>query len=105
MPHQEAFAEELMVERFIPGRELTCAVMGEEALGVIEILPAEGLAFYDYEAKYAPGGSKHVLPAEILPDVYQLVRNLAVTAHSALGCRGISRSDFRFDEKSGTGSV
>ncbi|MEC9367592.1 MAG: D-alanine--D-alanine ligase [Pseudomonadota bacterium] len=96
------FPEELMVERYIPGRELTCAVMGEEALGVIEILPAEGLSFYDYEAKYAPGGSKHVLPAEILPDVYQLVRNLSVAAHSALGCRGISRSDFRFDERSGS---
>ncbi|MGE0613088.1 MAG: D-alanine--D-alanine ligase [Hyphomicrobiales bacterium] len=100
-----AFPEELMAERYIPGRELTCAVMGEEALGVIEILPAEGLNFYDYEAKYAPGGSKHVLPAEILPDVYQLVRNLAVTAHSALGCRGISRADFRFDENRGTGGL
>jgi len=93
--------DQLLVERFIPGRELTCAVMGEEALGVIEILPAEGLGFYDYEAKYAPGGSKHVLPAEISPNVYQLVQKLSLAAHQALGCRGVSRSDFRFDDESG----
>ena len=93
--------EELLVERFIPGRELTCAVMGDEALGVIEILPAEGLDFYDYEAKYAPGGSKHVLPAQISPNVYQLIQKLSLAAHQALGCRGVSRSDFRFDDREG----
>ena len=93
--------EQLLVERFIPGRELTCAVMGGEALGVIEILPAEGLGFYDFEAKYAPGGSKHVLPAQISPNVYQLVQKLSLAAHQALGCRGVSRSDFRFDDQSG----
>lgn len=98
--------EELMVERFIPGRELTCAVMGDTALGVIEILPAEGLAFYDYEAKYAPGGSKHVLPAEISPNVYQLVQKLSLVAHTALGCRGVSRADFRYDDTpSGNGEL
>jgi len=91
--------EELMVERFIPGRELTCAVMGEEALGVIEIRPAEGLSFYDYDAKYAPGGSIHVLPAPLSPNVYQLVQKLSVAAHRALGCRGVSRSDFRYDDR------
>jgi D-alanine-D-alanine ligase len=96
-----ALDEEVMVERFIPGREITCAVMGEEALGVTEILPAEGLAFYDYEAKYAPGGSKHVLPAELSPNVYQLVMKLALKAHKALGCRGVSRADFRYDQESG----
>lgn len=95
-----ALGDEIMAERFIPGRELTCAVMGEEALGVTEIIPAEGLQFYDYEAKYAPGGSKHVLPAQILPDVYQKVQKLALKAHKALGCRGVSRADFRFDEDS-----
>ena len=95
-----ALGDEIMAERYIPGKELTCAVMGDTALGVIDILPAEGLAFYDYEAKYAPGGSKHVLPAQILPDVYQLVQKLALKAHKALGCRGISRADFRFNENS-----
>lgn len=93
--------EELMVERFIPGRELTCAVMGDEALGVIEIRPAEGLSFYDYDAKYAPGGSIHVLPAPLKPNVYQLVQKLSVAAHRALGCRGVSRSDFRYDDQPG----
>jgi D-alanine-D-alanine ligase len=95
------FGEELLAERFIPGRELTCAVMGDRALGVTEIVPAEALAFYNYEAKYAEGGSRHVLPAPLLPDVYQLVQKLAVTAHKALGCRGVSRADFRFDEAGG----
>jgi D-alanine-D-alanine ligase len=98
--------EEVMVERFIPGRELTCAVMGDEALGVIEIRPAEGLAFYDYTSKYAPGGSIHVLPAPLLPNVYQLVQKLSLAAHRALGCRGVSRSDFRFDDRpDGTGEL
>ena len=92
--------EHLLVERFIPGRELTCAVMGEEVPGVIEILPADGLEFYDFEAKYVPGGSKHVLPAQISSNVYQLVQKLSLAAHQALGCRGVSRSDFRFDDKS-----
>ena len=98
--------EEVMVERYIAGRELTCAVMGDEALGVIEIRPAEGLAFYDYDAKYAPGGSIHVLPAPLKPNVYQLVQKLSVAAHRALGCRGVSRSDFRFDDRpEGTGEM
>ncbi|MGI9384967.1 MAG: D-alanine--D-alanine ligase [Methyloligellaceae bacterium] len=101
-----ALSEELLVERFIPGRELTCAVMGDTALGVIEILPAEGLAFYDYEAKYAPGGSKHVLPAQISSNVYQFIQKLSVAAHVALGCRGVSRADFRYDDTpGGTGEL
>ncbi|MCB1443197.1 MAG: D-alanine--D-alanine ligase [Methyloceanibacter sp.] len=101
-----ALGEELMVERYIPGRELTCAVMGDEALGVIEIRPAEGLAFYDFESKYAPGGSIHELPASLKPNVYQLVQKLSVAAHRALGCRGVSRSDFRFDDRpDGTGEL
>src|SRR6478736_6723031 len=86
-----------MVETYIPGKELTCAVMGNEALGVIEILPAT--KFYDYEAKYAPGGSKHLLPAEVSSFVYQEVRRLALAAHDALGCRGVSRADFRYDDR------
>jgi D-alanine-D-alanine ligase len=101
-----ALGEELMIERFIPGRELTCAVMGDEALGVIEIRPAEGLSFYDYKSKYAPGGSIHVLPAPLKPNVYQLVQKLSLAAHRALGCRGVSRSDFRFDDRpEGTGEL
>lgn len=92
-PHGET----LMVERFVSGLELTCAVMGDRALGVIEIEPTT--RFYDYESKYAPGGSRHILPARILLNVYQLAQKLAVTAHRALGCRGISRADFRFDNR------
>jgi D-alanine-D-alanine ligase len=91
-----AFGEMVMVERYIPGKELTCAVLGDRALDVIEIVPAT--RFYDYEAKYAAGGSKHVLPAPILPNVYQEVRRLALAAHGALGCRGVSRADFRYDD-------
>src|SRR5437763_603975 len=83
--------------RFIAGKELTCAVMGDRALDVIEIVPT--VKFYDFEAKYAPGGSKHVLPAILKPNVYQEVRRLALQAHQALGCRGVSRADFRFDDR------
>ena len=96
-----AFGEDLLAERFIAGRELTCAVMGGRALGVTEIIPDESLGFYNYEAKYAEGGSHHVLPAPVSPNVYQLVQNLALTAHRALGCRGVSRADFRFDDTPG----
>ena len=93
-----SFGEQVLAERYIPGKELTCAVMGEKALDVIEIVPK--VRFYDYEAKYAPGGSKHVLPAQISPIVYQEVRRLALAAHRALGCRGVSRADFRYDDRS-----
>ncbi len=92
-----AFGEEVLVERYIAGKELTCAVMGERALDVIEIVPT--VKFYDYEAKYAPGGSKHLLPAPIKPNVYQEARRLAALAHRALGCRGVSRADFRYDDR------
>jgi D-alanine-D-alanine ligase len=91
------YGDRVLVERYIPGRELTCAVMGDVALGVIDIVPA--VRFYDYEAKYAPGGSKHILPAEISPNLYQLVQRLALEAHQALGCRGVTRTDFRFDDR------
>ena len=67
------FGEQVLIERYIPGKELTCAVIGDRALDVIDIVPAT--RFYDYEAKYASGGSKHLLPAQILPNVYQEVRN------------------------------
>jgi D-alanine-D-alanine ligase len=92
-----AFGEEVLAERYIAGKELTCAVMGDRALDVIEIVPA--VKFYDYEAKYAPGGSKHLLPAQLKPNVYQEARRLAALAHRALGCRGVSRADFRYDDR------
>jgi len=93
------FGETVLCERFIAGKELTCAVMGDEALGVIEIVPT--IRFYDYAAKYLPGGSRHILPAEIKPNIYQEVRRLALRAHKALGCRGVSRADFRYDDRLG----
>jgi D-alanine-D-alanine ligase len=88
--------ETVMVEEFVPGRELTVAVMGERAVGVTEIVPRT--AFYDYEAKYAPGGSDHVLPARIPERIAKEAMDIAVGAHKALGCRGVSRADFRFDD-------
>lgn len=93
-----SLGDRLLAEKYIPGKELTCAVMGDKALDVIEIVAAT--KFYDYEAKYAPGGSKHVLPAQISPFVYQEVRRLALKAHHALGCRGVTRADFRYDDRS-----
>jgi D-alanine-D-alanine ligase len=99
------YGEQVLVEKYIPGREITCAVMGGRALDVIDIRPATGL-FYDYDAKYAKGGSIHVLPAELSPNVYQRVQELALTAHQALGCRGVSRADLRYDDTpGGTGEV
>jgi len=88
--------DKVLVEPYIAGKELTCAVMGDKALGVIEIVPT--VKFYDYEAKYAPGGSKHLLPAPVSAEVYEACRRLALDAHRALGCRGVTRADFRFDD-------
>ena len=99
------YGDTVLIERFIPGRELTCAVMDGKPLGVIDIVPATGV-FYDFDAKYAQGGSIHVLPAKILPNIYHLVQKLTLTAHQSLGCRGVSRSDFRYDDtQGGTGEV
>jgi D-alanine-D-alanine ligase len=96
-----AFGDFLLAERFIPGRELTCAVMGDRTLGVTEIVPDEALGFYNYESKYASGGSRHLVPAPLSPNVYELVRKLTLMAHQALGCRGVSRADFRYDDTAG----
>lgn len=96
------YGDTVMIERYVPGRELTCAVMGDVALGVTEVMPL-GHGFYDFDAKYAPGGSQHILPAEISPFVYQEVQKLSLRAHQALGCKGVSRADFRFDEQPGGG--
>jgi D-alanine-D-alanine ligase len=97
-----AFGDRILVEPYIPGKELTCAVMGDKALGVIEIVPT--VKFYDYEAKYAPGGSKHLLPAPVSSEIYEECRRLSLAAHRALGCRGVTRSDFRYDD-SATGAT
>ncbi len=100
LEQRELYGSQIMAERFIPGKELTCAVMGDVALGVIDIQPAVG--FYDYRAKYAPGGSVHVLPAEIPREVYRKVQQYALAAHQALGCKGVSRADFRYDDTPGS---
>ncbi len=89
-------SDAMMVEEFVPGRELTVAVMGEKALGVTEIVT--DLAFYDYEAKYAAGGSQHILPADLPAGVTDEAMALAVKAHQVLGCRGVTRTDFRYDD-------
>ena len=92
------YGDQVMVERYVHGRELTCAVMGDVALGVCEIIPV-GHNFYDYDSKYVPGGSKHEVPAKISPNIYQKLQTLALKAHQAIGCRGVSRSDFRYDDR------
>jgi D-alanine-D-alanine ligase len=90
------FGAEILVERFIPGRELTVAVMGDRALGVCEIVPRG--SFYDYAAKYAEGGSDHLVPAPVPPRVYDEALDIGLAAHLALGCRGVSRADLRYDD-------
>ena len=90
--------EVVMVEAFAPGRELTASVLGDKALTVTDIL-TDG--WYDYDAKYKPGGSRHVVPAEVSPEIFDLCMGYALRAHDALGCRGLSRTDFRWDEARG----
>ncbi len=89
----------VMAERYIPGMELTCAVIGNRVLNVTEI--TANTAFYDYDAKYSSGGSVHVVPARISSDINKRVQDVTHAAHDSLGCRGVTRSDFRFDEKKG----
>ncbi|SFS49546.1 D-alanine--D-alanine ligase [Brevundimonas viscosa] len=95
-----AYGDQVMVEPYIPGKELAVAVIGEatgpRALTVTDITPVKG--FYDYEAKYAPGGSVHKLPADLPPQAFEAALRQAERAHAALGCRGVSRSDFRYDD-------
>ena len=86
-----------MVEAFIEGRELTVSVMGDLALAVTEITTEHG--FYNYSAKYEEAGSLHILPAKIDKSVYDQAMQMAVTAHETLGCRGVTRTDFRYDGK------
>jgi D-alanine-D-alanine ligase len=94
------YGDLLMAERFVDGKELTCAAMGDRVLDIIDIQPVSE-AFYGYDAKYAKGGSKHILPANLKPNIYHKVQDLTLRAHRALGCRGVSRADFRFDETKG----
>ncbi|WP_425300345.1 D-alanine--D-alanine ligase [Pukyongiella litopenaei] len=94
----DAMPDRVMVERFVPGREMTTTVMGGRALAVTDIY-ADG--WYDYDAKYKPGGSRHVVPAEIPAEITALCLDYAQRAHEALGCRGVSRTDFRWDESLG----
>ena len=89
---------EVMVETYVPGRELTVAVLGDRPLGVTEIV-TDG--WYDYDAKYKPGGSRHVVPAEIPADITAACLDYALRAHQALGCTGMSRTDFRWDDARG----
>ena len=90
--------DEVMVEAFAPGRELTTTVMGDRSLTVTDII-TDG--WYDYHAKYAPGGSRHVVPADIPAEIFDACMEYALRAHNALGCRGVSRTDFRWDESRG----
>lgn len=92
--------DHLLAEAFIPGRELTVAVIGDEALAVTELKPTRG--FYDYDAKYTDGLTTHVCPAEVPDDIAKAAMDMALTAHRVLGCRGCSRSDFRWDDRQGT---
>jgi D-alanine-D-alanine ligase len=94
----DTMPEVVMVEAYAPGRELTTTVMGERALCVTDILTS---GWYDYDAKYKPGGSRHVLPADLPTAVTEACLDYAVRAHKALGCRGLSRTDFRWDEARG----
>ena len=91
------YGDNLMAEEYIPGRELTVAVLGDRPLAVTEITTLR--EFYDFDAKYAAGGSRHVVPADIPEQVTKQALEAALQAHKALGCRGVTRSDFRFDEE------
>jgi D-alanine-D-alanine ligase len=93
------WGEQVMVERYVPGREITVAVMGDRALGVTEIRPRDG--FYNYDAKYTEGLTEHLVPAPLPPDLYDAAMAHALTAHNTLGCRGVSRADLRYDDTQG----
>jgi len=93
------FGDEVLVERYVPGREITVAVMGDRALGATEIRPNEG--FYDYGAKYTEGRATHVVPAPLPEARYREALDIALSAHNALGCRGVTRADMRYDDTAG----
>jgi D-alanine-D-alanine ligase len=96
------YGDQVLVERYIPGREIQVAVMGDKALGAIEIRPKG--SFYDYEAKYTAGKADHLMPAPLPPKAYDEALAVALAAHRTLGCRGVTRTDLRYDDtKGGTG--
>lgn len=95
------FGPTAMAEEYVPGRELTVGVMGDRPLAVTDITALAGGGFYDYEAKYASGGSRHVIPAAVHPAIYARALDVARAAHEALGCRGATRADFRYDDTAG----
>jgi D-alanine-D-alanine ligase len=97
-PLSDDMPETVMVETFAPGRELTTTVMGDRALTVTDILTT---GWYDYDAKYKPGGSRHVVPADLPREIFDACLDYALRAHEALGCRGVSRTDFRWNEARG----
>ncbi|MFI4965258.1 MAG: D-alanine--D-alanine ligase [Caulobacterales bacterium] len=90
------FGDQVMIEPYIAGRELAVGVMDGNAMTVTDIIPRTG--FYDYEAKYADGGSTHVVPADLPPQVFEKALRMSEAAHAALGCRGVTRSDLRYDD-------
>ena len=94
-----SLGDEVMVEEFVPGRELTVAVMDGKPVAVTEIVPRT--KFYDYDAKYADGGSEHIVPARIPSKIYDEALDISARAHAALGCRGVSRTDLRYDDTTG----
>jgi D-alanine-D-alanine ligase len=98
LPDLTGLPDEVLVEAYVPGRELTVSVLDDRALTVTEIVTT---GWYDYDAKYTPGGSRHVCPAELPGDVFQACLDMALLAHRALGCRGLSRADFRWDDTRG----
>lgn len=93
------FGDKVLVEKYIAGREIQVAVMGDKAIGAIEIRPHTD--FYDYTAKYTPGKAQHLMPAPITPQAYTEALHLALKAHKAIGCRGVTRSDFIYDDQTG----
>lgn len=90
------FGDDVMVERYVPGREITVAVMGDRALGVTELRTRDG--FYDYNAKYTDGVTTHLVPAPLPPPIYQAALDHSLAAHAVLGCRGVTRADLRYDD-------
>lgn len=107
LPADWGFGSDVLIEEYIPGRELTCAVLDNDggeasALAPLEIRPRD--AFYTYDSKYADGGSDHLIPAPIPPTIARECRAAALAAHNALGCRGVSRSDFRYDDAAAPGA-
>ncbi len=93
------YGEEVLVERYVPGREITVAVMGERVLGVTELRPKDG--FYDYKAKYTDGMTEHLCPAPLSKESFKRAQDWSLAAHRALGCRGVTRADLRYDDSAG----